>query len=349
MYIKAFLPPLLGTFLFTACSSKEPEKKAENNTEQQAKEKPETSAKPKVDEPTKKELAQGQALNAYVHCINTLSTSISKSHARYVSWAGRDAKKLPTGKEIHIDYGITNIPEPNSRCLTAIESLEEFGDSELFAVGIRYVKAANEVVDLVKIASNYYKQGDYKDDKAAKAKEWHPLLLSALKAFRDVDIELRSKVDAVSLARAQARLKRMEEAEGRSFEVLRGHVMNQTKALIAAADASEQKIDWEALNARQKRFSELLVELDTYIAEHSKELKVYSNSISFPDIPKKAHGFELSLKNFLRHHRDQEKWSKQDLGRIQAGHAERLEGHISHVIRSYNELIAVSNRVKRPR
>jgi len=153
-----------------------------------------------------------EKLNAYVGCINRLSSRSYDSRSRYFSWA---AKSGPTGKE-RIIYGTYTIYD-TSDCVKNVEKANglEPHDAALEAAATAYAKAVARLEPLLKEADDYYTQADYKDDKMAKGRALHPLLVTAWDAFESADKTLRSGVEAINDKRALEKLAEIEQKEGK--------------------------------------------------------------------------------------------------------------------------------------
>jgi hypothetical protein len=153
-----------------------------------------------------------EKINAYVGCINRLSERSYSSRSRYFSWA---APSGPTGRE-RIIYGTYTIYD-TSDCRKNVEKANalEPRDAALEAAATAYAKAVARLEPLLKEADDYYTQENYKDDKIAKGKALHPLLVSAWDAFEKADKSLRAGVEAINDKRALEKLAAIEQSEGK--------------------------------------------------------------------------------------------------------------------------------------
>src|SRR3954454_6731744 len=136
-----------------------------------------------------------EKLNAYIGCINRLSSRSYDSRARYFSWAARSG---PTGKE-RIIYGTYTIYD-TSDCRKNVEKANglEPRDLGLEAAASAYAEAVSKLEPLLKEADDYYQQENYKDDKMAKGKALHPPLVAAWNAFEAADDALRNDVEIIN-------------------------------------------------------------------------------------------------------------------------------------------------------
>ena len=176
-----------------------------------------------------------EKLNAYVGCINRLSARSYDSRARYFSWADKSG---PTGKE-RIIYGTYTIYD-TSDCVKNVEKANalEPRDAALEAAATAYAKAVARLEPLLKEADDYYTQQDYKDDKMAKGKALHPLLVAAWDAFASADQKLRAGVEAINDKRALEKLAAIEQSEGKQARYHVEALMIQAKRVLRAEDAA---------------------------------------------------------------------------------------------------------------
>jgi hypothetical protein len=132
-----------------------------------------------------------EKLNAYVGCINRLSERAYESRKRYFSWVGQNG---PTGKE-RIIYGTYTIYD-TSDCKKNVEKANalEPRDAALEAAASAYVEAVSKLEPMLKDADDYYTQENYKDDKMARGRALHPVLVAAWDAFASADKALRGGV-----------------------------------------------------------------------------------------------------------------------------------------------------------
>ena len=177
-----------------------------------------------------------EKMNAYVGCINRLSARSYQSRSRYFSWA---AKSGPTGRE-RIIYGTYTIYDTTD-CVNNVDKANalEPHDAELEAAASAYAKAVARLEPLLKEADDYYEQQDYKDDKMAKGKALHPLLVAAWDAFESADKTLRGGVEAINDKRAVEKLAAIEQSEGKQARYHVEALMIQAKRVLRAEDAAK--------------------------------------------------------------------------------------------------------------
>jgi uncharacterized protein DUF3829 len=171
-----------------------------------------------------------EELNGYVECINRSQPRAEQSYNRYLSWVSKSAG--PNCNERYITYGLyslydDSIEKCNQAAKRGAEGAPSLPDLEKAAADM--AKCNADLVPLVKKASDYYDQQDFKDDKCAKAKEMHPLLIAtfercfaAAKILGDGAEKLKTETDKREIAKM--------EQQGQSFR------LNSLKLLVSARE-----------------------------------------------------------------------------------------------------------------
>ncbi len=272
-------------------------------------------------------------LNAYVGCLNRLSARAFDSRARYFSWA---AKSGPTGRE-RIIYGLYTIYD-TADCRNNVEKANtlEPHDAELEAAATTYAKAAAKLELLLKEADDYYTQADYKDDKMAKGRALHPLLVAAWDAFESADKNLRGGVEAINDKRALEKLAAIEQSEGRQARYHVEALMIQAKRLLRAEDGA--KPDLAAITQALADYESIVKESEQFAAGGSgaKIGSFFMNN---------AKSFLVTAKALMRRIRDHVPYSSGDkmmLGNAMSGWM--VEGSPPRLLRDYNQLVDAYNR-----
>ncbi len=230
-----------------------------------------------------------EKLNAYVGCINRLSARAYDSRARYFSWA---AKSGPTGHE-RIIYGLYTIYDTTD-CRNNVEKANalEPHDAELEAAATAYAKAATKLELLLKEADDYYTQQDYKDDKMAKGKALHPLLVAAWDDFESADKNLRGGVETINDKRALEKLAAIEQSEGRQARYHVEALMIQAKRVLRAEDSGKPDLaaitqalaDYESIVKAAEQFTRLRRRRQDRIVFHEQRQVVFGHGEG-PDAP----------------------------------------------------------------
>jgi hypothetical protein len=274
-----------------------------------------------------------EKLNAYVGCINRLSARSYDSRSRYFSWA---AKSGPTGKE-RIIYGTYTIYD-TSDCVKNVEKANalEPRDAEIEAAATAYAKAVATLAPLLKEADDYYQQENYKDDRMAKGKALHPLLVSAWDAFEAADGKLRNGVDAINDKAALAKLAEIEQKEGKKTRYHVEALMIDAKRLLRAENADKPDL------------AEIGKALDDY-----ESIVKASEAVSGADGNAKIGSFFMNNaksllttgKQLMRRIRDKTPYSSGDKMMLgNAGSGWMVEGSPPRLLRDYNQLIDAYNR-----
>ena len=273
-----------------------------------------------------------EKMNAYVGCLNRLSARSYDSHARYFSWAGKDG---PTGRE-RIIYGTYTIYD-TSDCVNNVAKANglEPHDAALEAAATAYAKAVARLEPLLKEADDYYTQQNYKDDKMAKGRALHPLLVAAWNDFESADKSLRSNVEAINDKRALEKLAAIEQSEGKQARYHVEALMIQAKRVIRWEDGVKPDVaeittalnDYEAVVKGAEAFS-----------GPGGGAKIGSMFIS------NAKSFLTTAKQLMRRIRDHVPYSSGDKMMLaNQGSGWMVEGSPPRLMRDYNQLVDAYN------
>lgn len=176
-------------------------------------------------------------LNGYVECINRSQSRAQDSYNRYLSWV---SKSGPNCNEPYITYGLYSLYDDSiERCNKAakrgVEGAPALPAAEKAATDLAACNA--ELVPLVKKASDYYDQQDYKDDKCAKAKEMHPQLLATFEKCFASAKALTNEVDVLKGDLDKRELAKLE-AQGQSFQASTLRFLISAKDLLKTINTS---------------------------------------------------------------------------------------------------------------
>jgi hypothetical protein len=271
-----------------------------------------------------------EKLNAYVGCINRLSERAYESRKRYFSWAGKNG---PTGKE-RIIYGTYTIYD-TSDCKKNVEKANalEPRDAALEAAASAYVEAVSKLEPMLKDADDYYTQENYKDDKMARGRALHPLLVAAWDAFASADKTLRGGVETINDRRAAEKLAEIERSEGRKARYHVEALMIQAKRVLRAQDTATPDVAriTEALN----EYESTVKALEQLPADDAKIGSFFTGN---------AKSFLTTAKQLMRRIRDNVPYSTGDKMMLNAGSGWMVEGSPPRLLRDYNQLIEAYNR-----
>lgn len=275
-----------------------------------------------------------EKLNAYVGCINRLSSRAYDSQTRYFSWA---PKSGPTGKE-RIIYGLYTIYHTDD-CKKSVDTANvlEPRDAALEAAASAYVSAVTTMGPLLKEADDYYSQENYKDDKMAKGRALHPRLVAAWDAFAAADKNLRAGVDAINDKRKLEQLKEIEAKEGKKTRYYVEAIMIDAKRVLRLQDTD--KPDIEAITkavgdyeASVKGFE------DANAADGGKVSSFFTSN---------AKSVLVTSKQLMRRIRDKVPYTSGQKMMMQPGSAWMVEGSPARLLRDYNQLVEAYNRGSR--
>lgn len=273
-----------------------------------------------------------EKLNAYVGCINRLSSRAYDSQSRYFSWA---PKSGPTGKE-RIIYGLYTIYDTDD-CKKGVESANalEPRDAALEAAASAYVSAVTTLGPLLKEADDYYTQENYKDDKMAKGRALHPKLVAAWDAFSAADVHLRSSVDAINDRRKLEQLREIEAKEGRTARYYVEAVMIDGARVLALEDADKPDIDaiTRAVTAYEATVKALE---DAKTADGGKVDSMFTSN---------AKAVLVTSKQLMRRIRDKVPYTQGQKLMMDARSGWMVEGSPARLLRDYNQLVDSYNSI----
>ena len=270
-----------------------------------------------------------EKLNAYVGCINRLSSRAHESRARYFSWVGKNG---PTGKE-RIIYGTYTIYD-TADCQKKAEAANalEPRDAALEAAASAYVTAVTTLAPVLKEADDYYTQENYKDDKMLKGKALHPRLVAAWDAFAAADKDLRAGVEAINDRRKAEELAAIEAKEGRSARYYVEALMVDAKRVLRAEDTTSP--DMAAITQALNAYESTVKAAEAAAAGP----KIGSMFIS------NAKSFLTTAKQLMRRIRDKVPYSTGDKMMLSgSGSGWMVEGSPPRLLRDYNQLVDAYN------
>ncbi|MCL2714718.1 MAG: YiiG family protein [Alphaproteobacteria bacterium] len=274
-------------------------------------------------------------IDAYVTCLNALSSRIYESRARYFSWA---TKSGPTGREFII-YGLYNIDNP-ADCRESVDMVHDIEPHhpELEAVAAAYIGAVTRLYPVITEAERYYHQSTYKDDHMARGRALHPLLVAGFDEFSAADRKLRQLIDAANDARAQQNLTAIESTEGRS---LRYHSVALLIHASELADTMRGPRDIARISAALARYEGSVTTLEGLLRGNDNDHTIALTLVAG------SRPFLRAAKVFLRRVRDRIPYNiaeRANLG-FAGGIGEwMVEGSPANLAKNYNQLIDAYNR-----
>jgi hypothetical protein len=213
-------------------------------------------------------------LDAYVICLNTLSSPVHATRSRYFSWV--NPKTGPTGNE-RVILGLFDLPKDSAQKCTAGLAKAKLlppPDAKLEAAGNEFARTVMDLDTLIDDVFTYYENRNFKDDKFAKGKAMHPRLMAAFAAFSRADTNLHTTLDAITTPLSQRMLARVEREEGKKFRYHRRHVLLAARELVEAGNpiGEDDDIDFALYNASFAELDKALTELQLFGALHKNEL-----------------------------------------------------------------------------
>jgi hypothetical protein len=290
-------------------------------------------------------------LDPYITCLNTLSSPVHASRARYRSWVPSAG---PTGQERTI-YGLYDIRnEVLTTCTAGLAKAKALppSDPKLESAGEVFAKAVTDLDALIDEVYTYYENKSYQDDEFAKGKAIHPQLMAAFDAFSKADNDLHVTLDAITKPLAQRALGRLERKEGKKFAYHRKHVLLTGRELVEAGDpvGEEAFVDGALYSASFSAYDAALTELQGYGAVHENELDVKSNPAwpmakpNLAEFTRAAEAYRNVSREYLRCLRDAPAKAKTPSGKIDPDKLPPCpDGRPRDVVRKYNEFIRASN------
>jgi hypothetical protein len=200
--------------------------------------------------------------------------TVQKSYDRYAAWV--DMKTGPTGKEKTID-GLPDIAG-------ALQQIVDAGANgpgmwpplpAVDAMAQKLAQATTALAPLVKSASDYYAQRQFKSDGAKRGQELHGQLVPMFQQFFGCELALRRDLGAVLDDVERRNLARIEKEQGQNYE---WHLRSFLFAAKTVADLLPNHVDATMIEgARYKtRFANLqaaYTAFTQYCLQHPAEVQ----------------------------------------------------------------------------
>lgn len=153
----------------------------------------------------------------YTKALNA-TRAVQKSYDRYASWV--DMKTGPTGKEKAIDTGVPDI----SSALQDIADAAKKGPgmwppvANVDGTAQKLADATTALVPVVKSASDYYAQRQYKSDAAKRGQELHGQMMPLFQQVFASELALRRELSAVRDDVERRNLAQIEKEHGKNYD-----------------------------------------------------------------------------------------------------------------------------------
>lgn len=293
-----------------------------------------------------------EKLDAYIICLNTLSTPVHQTRARYFSWV--DPKKGVTGNE-RVVLGLFDLPKESAqKCTAGLAKAKTMPpkDTKLEAAGDEFAKTVMELDGLIDEVFTYYENKSFKDDKFAKGKAMHPKLVAAFNNFSKADNAMHATLDGITKPLSQRTLGRIEREEGKKFRWHRKNTLIEARELVEAGDpvGEDDNVDFALFNAAFTEFDKALNDLGAFGLIHKKELDSQTNpawplaTSNFEQFSRAAEEYRKKAREYLRCLREAPAKAKAPNGKIDVDKLPPCpDGKPRDVVAKYNELIRTSN------
>ena len=296
--------------------------------------------------------AMQEKLDAYIICLNTLSSPVHATRARYFSWV--NPKTGPTGQERNV-LGLFDVPnDVVAKCTAGLAKAKLLPpkDVKLEAAGEDFAKTVTELDALIEEVFTYYENKNFKDDKFAKGKAIHPKLMAAFNSFSKADNNLHATLDGITKPLAQRALARIEREEGRKFRYHRKHVLLTARELVEAGDpvGEDDFVDFALYNASFGEYDKALTDLQGFGLLHKGDLDAQTNTnwplskSNFDQFGRAAEDYRKKSREYLRCLRDAPAKAKTANGKVDPDKMGPCnDGRPRDVVQKYNDFIHTSN------
>jgi hypothetical protein len=217
---------------------------------------------------------------------------------------------------------------------------------ELEGAAAAYLAAIQAGAPMHNDAQTYYDQKDYKDDKRAKGRAWHPQL-----------VELFKKVNDLSRAMSEAFIKQKGPLDTRDLERLKAKgpkAAYLTKRTVMDADAFDKALNVKSvkeffalpptdLQTKIDVLQQGLSDLQKLVEAKGKELEGTSGVDRYTS---ELEGFVKEAKAVTRRIRDQTKFTNSELGRLGTNAGWMTEGSPDKLDREHESLIRAYNSMR---
>lgn len=278
-------------------------------------------------------------MGAYVECYNQLEGSAHRTIDRYASWV-KDMKSGPTGRE-NIVYGLYQLSTGNiAECQGKFAEARKLKPGiPLDNFGVEYIKALGDLGQVVDEMYPYYDREDYKDDKFAKGKQFHPRFVTQINQFRAASEKFSTELEVENDKRLEAQMALVEQQEGRKLTYLKMAAMHRAKILVRVVAKENAAAD--DIAARMDAFEKAADELAQFTKANPNGLPMMWSMYA-----SRVEEFRKAAKERMRRVRDKTPYSQGDLMMINAGSGWMISGTPEKVVKGYNDLVSSSNGLR---
>ena len=220
----------------------------------------------------------------YTRALNA-ARAVQKSYDQYASWV--DSKKGPTGKEKTIDSGLPDVGSAAQEIADAGKNGPDMWPPlpNVDTAAQKLAEATANLAPLVKSASGYYAQRQYKTDAAKRGQELHAQMLPAFEQVFGAELGLRRELAALVEDIERRNLAQLEKEHGKNYE---WHLRSFLIAAKTLADLLPNHVDAVMIEtARYRtRFANLqaaYTAFTQYCLEHQAEVQKVVLATSLED------------------------------------------------------------------
>ena len=198
--------------------------------------------KKEIPEEPPEDAAMAAKLDAFSFCVGGHESRVRSGKLGYLA-KFKDPHKPPRcGRWGPPTYIPTADP---ARCIKKLNKIKtaEPRLPELEATIKPYSTSLQELFSLTTKLYRYYSQKDYKDDKCARARAWHPKILATLKVYEPTNTRLQKLLIPARTALWKKRMKAAEERHGKGP---RSHIFKLLLSTQAMIQVMRQQAPLEA-------------------------------------------------------------------------------------------------------
>ena len=197
----------------------------------------------------------------------------------------------------------------------------------------KLASAVTELAPLVKKASTYYEQQDYKDDGARRGQELHAQMMPLFTTAFAAEAELRRAMEPVNARVDRQQLAEIEKKSGKNYQWHLRNYLLAAKALVELLpdSASAPTIEAAAYKLRYEPLESAYNGFDEFTTQHPDEVKKVLLA-SFVDSAVKDY---FAASKFLRRVLDAPKLDKREYIK-----------RVNEMVEKYNALIQRTNSMR---
>jgi hypothetical protein len=273
-----------------------------------------------------------EKLNAYIECLNGIGSQLLRCRRDYSRFAD-ETKGPPTKGTPSVNLYVS----AQAQCFESLAKVKPLPPPlpALEPAVAAFELSVREILPLITQVNEYYKQGNYKDDKFAKGKALHAPLVAAFAKVVAANTSLGDQVSKMNEDISARRLVALEKDPSQRIRYLVARSQKEAKILVDGAEIKDLKdLDLAKYTALVETYDKTIGELDAYTGSHKEELDKVNSYSQFADQTKT---FLKAAKELMRRKRDKKDFRKE------YGDPSGIEGHPAQVLDQYNRLVTAGN------